>query len=205
MPDPAACERRVYRLATLLTGNPNAATKVIAQVVGAQPDLRRLDSAHLDRLTVLRSREIKPGRIVADGVRSEIAAALAGLSPQQREAWVFAHVYRMDVRDASKAMDCSHIAAERHLAAADDGVLKAVGGSHGAGAALLKYTMTLDVPEFYRARARRRRQWRWVKRLILVALLLGGIIGVVLLLERFGIFDPLLNPVNDQGMNTDER
>jgi len=204
MPDPAACERRVYRLATLLTGNPNAATKVIAQVVGAQPDLRRLDSAHLDRLTVLRSREIKPGRIVADGVRPEIAAALAVLAPQQREAWVFQHVYRMDVRDAARAMDCSHVAAERHLAAADDAVMKAVGGSHGAGAMLLKYTMSLDVPEFYRAAARRRRQWRWVKRLVLIILLLGAIIGAVLLLERFGVFDPLINPENEPQMNTDE-
>jgi hypothetical protein len=194
MPDPAACERRVYRLATLLTGNPNAATKVIEQVVGAQPDLRRLDSAHLDRLTVLRSREIKPGRIVADGVRPEIAAALEGLSPQQREAWVFHHVYRMDARDAAKAMDCSHVAAERHLAAADDVVMRAIGGSHGAGAMLLKYTMSLDVPEFYRMRARRRMRWRWVKRIVLLLILLGAIIGIVLLLEHFGVFDPLINP-----------
>ena len=41
MLDRAACERRVYRLATLLTGNPVAATKVITQVVDAQPDLRK--------------------------------------------------------------------------------------------------------------------------------------------------------------------
>ena len=55
MLDREACERRVYRLAALLTGNPVAATRVIRAVVGAQPDLRALDDAHMDRLTVLRS------------------------------------------------------------------------------------------------------------------------------------------------------
>jgi hypothetical protein len=62
MADRESCERRVYRLATLLTGNPKLATGVITAVVDAQPDLRRLDSAHMDRLTVLRSREITTGR-----------------------------------------------------------------------------------------------------------------------------------------------
>ena len=62
-----SCERRVYRLATLLTGDPVAATRVIESVVSAQPDLRRLDNAHLDRLTILRSREINPA--TPSGVR----------------------------------------------------------------------------------------------------------------------------------------
>src|SRR5262245_27370010 len=43
MLDRESCERRVYRLATLLTGDPRAATAVIIRVVDAQPDLRRLD------------------------------------------------------------------------------------------------------------------------------------------------------------------
>ena len=92
MLDRTACERRVYRLAVLLTGNPISATKVIGQVLDAQPDLRRLDSAHLDRLTVLRSREITPAMLVDESIPRDVAAWLAGLDTQQREAGVFIRV-----------------------------------------------------------------------------------------------------------------
>src|SRR5688572_23257240 len=101
-----ACERRVYRLATLLTGNPVAAAGVIAQVMDAQPDLRQLDGPHMDRLTVLRSREIPSAMLVDDAVPVALAQALAGLTPQQREAWILCQVYRTPIREAAKAMDC---------------------------------------------------------------------------------------------------
>src|SRR4030095_11058661 len=119
MLDREACERRVYRLATLLTGNPIAATKVIAQVVDAQPDLRNLDSAHMDRLTVLRSREVKPAMLVHELAPPEMAEALANLTPQQREAWVFARVYHVPEREVARAMDCSVTATQRHLELAE--------------------------------------------------------------------------------------
>ena len=77
-----ACERRVYRLATLLTGNPVAATRVIESVVDAQPDLRRLDNTHMDRLTVLRSRELTPGRLVVETVPPAAAEALTRANGQ---------------------------------------------------------------------------------------------------------------------------
>ena len=77
MLDRESCERRVYRLATLLTGNPNAAVKVIKSVVSAQLDLRKLDDSHMDRLTVLRSREIKSGAIINQLVPLKLAQALA--------------------------------------------------------------------------------------------------------------------------------
>ena len=102
-----ACERRVYRFASLLTGNPHAAIGVIESVIDAQPDLRRPDSAHLDRLTVLRSREIRPGRIDDAALGPAVAAALSALSAQQREAWVLRHVYRSPFRETARAMDCS--------------------------------------------------------------------------------------------------
>ena len=47
MLDRVSCERRVYRLAVMLTGNPTAATRVISEVVNSQPDLSTLDSAHM--------------------------------------------------------------------------------------------------------------------------------------------------------------
>lgn len=150
----------MYRLATLLTGSPNAATRVIREVVDAKPDLDRLDSAHLDRLTVLRSREIRPARLADERVDPSAASALAALSPQQREAWVFTRVYRLPVRAAAKAMDCSARACAVHL----DGAARAIEGrdvdADAAAKELLEYSMRLDVPRFYREAQATRRRWR---------------------------------------------
>jgi hypothetical protein len=177
MVDRTACERRVYRLATLLTGHPVAATRVISRVVAAQPDLRRLDSARLDRLTVLRSRDIPGGVLADDAVPREAAAALAGLTPQQREAWVLVRVYRTSAREVGRAMDCSVTAMRHHLAAADE----AMGVSDGddIAAALREYSLGLDVPEFYRVARRRRRRVRLVVRLALAIIAVGAVALIV--------------------------
>ena len=192
--DRNACERRVYRLATLLTGNPNAATKVIKAVIGAQPDLRKLDGAHIDRLTVLRSREIKPSRIVSDHVPAEMAAVLAELPSQQREAWVFKHVYRLPPREMARAMDCSARAIDQHLSNAEGFVNGQVGAARSdlMARALLTYTMQLDVPEFYRAQVKRTMMWKLLKRIIKLLILIAIVIGCVLAVEHFGLFDALL-------------
>lgn len=181
MPDRAACERRVFRLATLLTGNPRLAAGVITVVVDARPDLEQLDSAHLDRLTVLRSREITAGELVHPDVPQPVAAAIASLPAQPREAWVFARVYRMPLREIARAMDCSLTAIERHLQQADRAMadLPAIPADEAAKK-LLRYSMRLDVPAFYRA-ARRRR--RIVRRLMiaLVAVVLIALAIIILL------------------------
>lgn len=162
MLDREACERRVYRLATLLAGNPAAATNVIAEVVDAQPDLRDLDSAHMDRLTVLRSREIEPATLVHDLIPPKVAEAVAGLTSQQREAWVFARVYRAPEREIARAMDCSVTATMRHLDLADAAMSAKLGAQMAATAAptLLSYSMSMDVPKFYRVERIRRRHAR---------------------------------------------
>lgn len=161
MLDREACERRVYRLATLLTGNPVAATKVISQVVDAQPDLRGLDSAHMDRLTVLRSREIKSAVVVNELVPVALAEALATLPAQQREAWVFARVYQMEVREMSRAMDCSVTATQRHIEQADAHMRQRLGeAATGAPHTLRRFSMSIDVPKFYRVDRRRRARTR---------------------------------------------
>ncbi len=116
-------------MATLLTGNPAAATRVIESVVEAQPDLRRLDNTHMDRLTVLRSRELRPGRLVVETVPPAATEALALLTSQQREAWVFTHVYRIEMRDAARAMDCSVTATRRHLQVAEEAVAERLGAA----------------------------------------------------------------------------
>jgi len=177
-----ACERRVYRLATLLTGDPISATDVITAVVGAQPDLRKLDSAHLDRLTVLRSREVTPKALDHPQIPKSIAISFAALSTQQREAWVLARVYRVPKRELSRAMDCSLTATERHLEMADGAMKIATDGKISAAAhVLLQYTQSLDVPAFYRAKQRRRRLVRRVCWGLGLVMLLAAIITVAVL------------------------
>ena len=178
MLDRESCERRVYRLATLLTGNPNAAVKVIKSVVNAQPDLRKLDDSHMDRLTVLRSREIKPRAIINPLVPLRLAQALASLAPQQREAWVFLHVYKIPLRDVSKAMDCSTTATERHIHQATNELTEKLSTvSDEAGQILLSYSMTLEVPEFYRASQRRKYRMKWFYRVAAAVFILAAIIA----------------------------
>jgi hypothetical protein len=167
MLDRSACERRVYRLAALLTGDPASAARVIESVLDAQPDLGRLDGAHMDRLTVLRTREAACGPLEADGVPPTLAAALMALPAQQREAWVFCRVYAASPRDAARAMDCSATAVQMHLDRAETamGTGSAAGGPD-AVALIRAYSMALDVPAFVRAATRRR---RWRRRAVRVA------------------------------------
>lgn len=189
MLDREACERRVYRLATLLTGDPNAAARVIRQVVDAQPDLRELDDAHMDRLTALCCRELR-GRARRRGSARSIDAgteagaaiiALDRLRPQLREAWVLHHVYRMNEREIARATDCSVTATGRHLQQADQVMVTALGDAVAvAGDRVLAYALGLDVPELYRIRrARRERLRRWLLWGAIAAAVLSGLATVV--------------------------
>lgn len=188
-----SCERRVYRLATLLTGNPKAAMQVIASVVGAQPDLRRLDSTHLDRLTVLRSRETRSGRLRHELVPSRVAKALSVLTRQQRESWIFHYVYRLMPRDIAKSMDCSVRAVQLHLTSAEGAMNDALGRGRATqvGQELLAYTMRLDVPEFYRAKVRHQATMRLVIRFALIALLAVVLAGIFIALKQTGVIDTI--------------
>ena len=171
-----ACERRVYRLATLLTGNPVAATRVIEAVVDAQPDLRSLDGAHMDRLTVLRSREIDTAMLADERVRRGIAEVLASLTAQQREAWVFKRVYRLGERETARAMDCSVKATSRHLELADAAMIHSLGQEQRQAAQdLLSFSLALDVPAFFRARQRRRRRLRLILRLAVAIVIIAAL------------------------------
>jgi DNA-directed RNA polymerase specialized sigma24 family protein len=171
MLDRQACERRVYRLATLLAGNAKADVGVIEAVVDAQPDLRKLDSAHLDRLTVLRARDVKGATLETADVPRDVAGALASLPSQPREAWVLTRVYRMPLRETARAMDCSVTATTRHLRQAEDSMAAALGDrADMAPPALLDFSMALDVPAFYRIRRRRRQRMRRLRRVALVGL-----------------------------------
>jgi hypothetical protein len=191
MLDLRACERRVYRLAALLSGNPTSAAGVIQAVLSAKPNLRELDSAHMDRLTVLRAREIEPGQIVDDRVSSHVARAVAELSPQQREAWIFVRVYGVPMREAAKAMDCSVTALTNHMKLAIEAVDAALakderGTTPDQAAAMLgRWAMAIDVPRFVEREQSRRRRVRVALVFLAGIFALGAIVGVVLLVQSW--------------------
>jgi hypothetical protein len=199
-----ACERRVYRLAVLLSGDPVRATRVISAVIGAQPDLRRLDSAHMDRLTVLRSREIRSATLNTPGVSGAVAGALAKLTRQQREAWVLHYVYCMMPRDMARAMDCSVSAIRQHLLSAESSMREPCGDTQVAvGRALLDYTMTLDVPHVHRTRVQRRKRMKRVVRVAIIAAVLILLGAAVVAVWKAGLFDRAGAGSADEGEATD--
>lgn len=181
MLDRQACERRVYRLAALLTGRRASAVRVIEQVLRAKPNLQSLDSEHMDRLTVLRSREQATATPDLPELDRNIATALADLTSQQREAWVFISVYQLDDRTAAKAMDCSFRAARQHHDLADAQLRTRLGrGVPDAAKRVREAMMQVDVPAFYRDRQRRRRRTKRI--LLTLAIVAGALIAVAVLL-----------------------
>ncbi len=176
----AACERRVYRLAALLTGDPDAATGIMEAVLRAQPDLRALASARLDRLTVHRCRERPARPLPALVLQADAASVIASLAAQPRQAWLLVRAYGLPLRETARAMDCSVTATTRHLERADGAMAGALGGSVGGAIdALRDYSKSLQVPAYYLARRERRRRQKQVLTmglLLLLAMLLMTIV-----------------------------
>ena len=101
---------------------------------------------------------------------TRVSETLAGLAHQPREAWLLSRTYRMPLRDVARAMDCSSTATARHLQQAEEALAGALGDDVGEAArTLLDYSLTLVVPEFFRAGRRRREHLRRV--VIAIALL----------------------------------
>lgn len=163
--DPIALERRIHRLAVLLLGDHARAGAVVDGVLAA----RTLDPALVDRLTVLRTREVldheRRGAHDLPGIPDAVARAIADLDYQAREAWVLGTVFALPLREVARAMDCSRTAARAHLDRAE-----AVFGFAGpeAAAAVRGALVQVAVPERHTrrraGRRRRRRIWRiaWI-------------------------------------------
>jgi len=120
-------ERRVWRLAYLLTGDTDGAAALAARVSRSHPDLAAMEPALLDRMVVQEARILaargatsRPARppMPADATRA-FDAALA-MPRQPLEAWVLTRLDDLDPLRVCRAMDCSRTAAARHLAAADE-------------------------------------------------------------------------------------
>lgn len=174
-------ERRIWRLAFLLTGNAHAAAELIHGVTRSRPDPATLEPARLDRLIVLRSREHPAGGEpqmpgAPDDARLALRSALA-LPPQPLEAWILTRVDELDALHVSRAMDCSRTAAGNHLAAADERMKSRLGPDHDrAVAALRAYADSID-PVPLIAAARRRAAERRRRRLTIV----GGVVSIAVL------------------------
>ncbi len=178
------CERHVYRLALLLTGSQKAATRVIRAVRKAQPDLRRLDRAHLERLTILRSREQRSAGMQVPGLDQNLAAFLGGLDRQPREAWILVHAFGLDQRPAAKAMDCSVTALQLHLDRAHE-VMATAKLPADAPQQLAESVKHAQLPQFYLEQRRRSMRIRRTAVILGIVLAILGAIAMVRVLLEF--------------------
>lgn len=160
-----AFERRIWRLAFLLTGDGAVAADVIDAVLRDQPDPASLEPARLDRLVVLHTREARSRRAggappLPDSKAARALQAVVTLEHQPREAWVLTHLDDLEELRVSRAMDCSRTAAARHLEAAEGAMKAALGADLAACVeALRRAADDLDpVAIIMRQRARRRRE-----------------------------------------------
>ena len=75
-------------------------------------------------------------------------------------------------------MDCSTTATERHIDQATAELAEKLGTEPNyAGQILLSYSMTLNVPEFYRVSQRRKRRIKWFYRVAATVFILAAIIA----------------------------
>lgn len=120
-------QSRIWRVAFLLTADEAGATRVVMNVLHAQPDLARVDPANIDRLAVQHVREWrkaahKPRRSPEPAAESATLAfhrRILTMPPQAAEAWLLARVLGLEGPELSRAMDCSNAATATHLAKAE--------------------------------------------------------------------------------------
>jgi DNA-directed RNA polymerase specialized sigma24 family protein len=133
-----AIERRVWRLAYLISGDAAGAARLADRIFRARIDLDALDAARLDRVIIQRAREIRASKkkaadaqaaaaVKPEGDAAELLRTVRELPEQPREAWVLARVDGLDELHVSRAMDCSKTAARNHLHAAEERVMARYG------------------------------------------------------------------------------
>lgn len=201
MPDArTAIERRTWRLAFLLTGNPDAASSLIERVFKIQKNPASLEPPLLDRLIIQNARYLPKSTEVIlpriEGVFNTAPAAAAltaalSLSHQPLEAWVLRRIDDLDELHIARAMDCSKTAARLHLASADDRLTSKLGGQLlPAAAALRAYADALDPAPLiatYRVESRKRRIAKLKVRAIIAAAAILILSFIILKLLLSGI------------------
>lgn len=192
-----ALEARVWRLAFLLSADPAAADRLAEAILRTERDLRRVPPERLDRLIILRARELGAARSreapLSGGppIMSDFAArahrAVLNLAPQPREAWVLARIDSLGEIATARAMDCSRTAAARFLSQADDHLRSELGaGFEQAVGELRAAADALDpAPRVFAVRqalSRRRAMKLAIIGIALAILLLGGALAAIRLL-----------------------
>ena len=141
-----------------------------------------MDHAHLDRMTILRSREVLGTRTPEASIHGAPrgwSASFWSLPMQAREAWVLARVYGTPEREMARSMDCSTTATARHLERAVDELHATMGAGIDAFVEQIReHTLRADVPAIYHERVAARRRRR---RILLMVLALIGVIGMTVL------------------------
>lgn len=150
-----AADRRIWRLAFLLTGNGAGATTLIDQIHRVQRNPLSLEPALFDRMIIQNARSIPrsgspvvpagnvPAATLA-GAESALTALLS-LNQQPREAWILRRIDDVDELHAARAMDCSKTAARTHLSSAEESMAARLGERLlPAIAALRLYADSLD-------------------------------------------------------------
>lgn len=190
MPSLPPTDRRVWRLAFLLTANPDAASTLVSILPAPRHDA--IEPAILDRTIIQNARSLPR----ADAVNlsatplcapvtltlaTDALAAAHKLPRQPLEAWILKRIDDLDDLHIARAMDCSKTAARTHLAAADEAMaLRLADRLPSALAALRDYIDSLD-PTPLIAAHRHRRKIRRANRLKIAA----GLIAAALLLVTY--------------------
>jgi hypothetical protein len=189
LPRRAAVERRIWRLAFLLTGDAASAAVLADRIVRGQPELLTLEPARLDRAIIQHARELPARRARVqrypeqdqprpEGDAAETLASLLALPGQPREAWILARLDQVDELHMSRAMDCSRSAARNHLHAAEERMHARFGPRvQPMIESLRRFADSLDpgrILSVHRARRRKARLRRW--------LVLGGVLGILAML-----------------------
>jgi hypothetical protein len=182
-----AHQRRIWRLAFLLTGDADRAASVIGTVLRDQPRPETLEAGRLDRLIILHAREVPRGMTPAITMGPDAArgmGVLLALPEQPREAWVLTRHDGLDELRVSRAMDCSRTAVARHLQAADEQMGHRLGESLArCVAALRKEADAIDPGPLIAAALEKRRKDRLGRALVAggIAIVVVAMVGIVLL------------------------
>lgn len=181
-----AYERRAWRLALLLTGNPAAAAS-IALDAGRRKDLASLPADRLDRLVIQHARELPdkkrgswPTSLPTPDPQTTASLEFLGNLPvQPRDAFILERIDELDELHAARAMDCSKTALANHLAAADKAFSAAFGDAAESHVKSMRsYADSLDPDPAISAKREEQRRKRKQRRVLILILVIVGFLVV---------------------------
>ncbi|TVQ81653.1 MAG: hypothetical protein EA380_01175 [Phycisphaeraceae bacterium] len=198
-----ALQRRVIRLALLLTAEPRRAADALAIILSTNPDILRIGESRIDRMIVQHARgEIAPLPAYSETTVSDVPLdavvslteparrlwdACRTLEAQPREAWILRDLEEMDEIPTARAMDCSRTAIETvHRPTALNLLREALADDYDPALAELRTALERLDPEPMLALAHAAREHAIRRRRFTTLILLG------ILLVCFGILTYIL-------------